>query len=371
MSAPMEREDAPARWSRRAVLGGVAGAASCVLLPALARSTRVVDVRRFGARGNGRADDTTAFQEAIDALRGGGIVDVPPGDYMIDALRNPILKGGVLLRSGVHLRMARGANLRKIPNAVERSYLLVLQDVADVKITGGHVIGDRDRHMGRTGEWGHGIALRGAVRTVIDGTRVSKCWGDGISIGSARTKRGVQLSRDIEIARVGCFDNRRQGLTVGRSRGVWVHDSEFSDTHGTPPAAGIDVEPDGPQTASEVLIERCVMRRNRGPGIQVWKLVSGVTIRDCTIEHNRVEGILVSGGTDVVIRGNRIRDNNKVGVAVRKGAARITLEDNDFARNAPGRPRASRGGRDPRWARHLEVAGDAGGVRVAPDNRLD
>jgi parallel beta-helix repeat protein len=117
---------------------------------------------------------------------------------------------------------------------------------------------------------------------------------------------------------------------------VRVYDSEFSDTAGTPPAAGIDIEPDGPDTASDVRIERCTLRRNRGPGIQVWKLVSGVTIRDCTIEDNRNTGILVSGGSDVSIQGNRIRDNGTVGIALRKGAARVAIAGNTFSGNAPG-----------------------------------
>jgi polygalacturonase len=349
-------------------MGGVAG---FLAFPVFAATSRAVNVRRFGARGDGRNDDTRALQDAIDAVRGGGIVDVPAGDYLIDALRNPLLKGGVLLHSGVHLRMAKGARLRAIANDAERSYILVLQDVSNVRISGGEIIGDRDRHTGRGGEWGHGIALRGASRTVIDGTRVSKCWGDGISIGSAKVGGRTNLSTDIEIVRVSCFGNRRQGLTIGRSRGVYVHDSEFSDTAGTPPAAGIDIEPDGPQTASDVRIERCVMRRNRGPGIQIWKLASDITIRDCTIEDNRNEGILVSGGTDVVIRDSRIRNNAKVGIAVRRGAERVAIAGNEFAGNAPGRPRASRDGRDPRWARHLEVGADSGGVQVAPNNRLD
>jgi len=240
-----------------------------------------------------------------------------------------------------------------------------------VRITGGEIIGDRDRHLGHGGEWGHGIAVRGAERLVIDGTRVSRCWGDGISLGSGKVNGQVTLARDIEIRRVTCVGNRRQGLTIGRVRGVRVYDSEFSDTHGTAPAAGIDVEPDGPQTATDVLIQRCTMRRNRGPGLQVWKLVSGVTVRDCTIEDNHNTGILVSGGTDIRIEGNRIRDNGTVGIALRKKTERVSIAGNTFSGNAPGRPRAAKGGRDPRWARHLEVTADSGGVRIAPDNRLD
>lgn len=43
------------------------------------------DVRDFGARGDGLADDTAAFQKALDdcAASGGGVVNVPAGKYLI------------------------------------------------------------------------------------------------------------------------------------------------------------------------------------------------------------------------------------------------------------------------------------------------
>lgn len=43
--------------------------------------TRRFDVRDFGAKGDGLADDTDAIQRAIDAA--GGPPDLPPGTYLI------------------------------------------------------------------------------------------------------------------------------------------------------------------------------------------------------------------------------------------------------------------------------------------------
>lgn len=54
--------------------------------------------KRFGAKGDGRADDSVAIQSAIDLLeaRGGGVVRFPTGRYRC----NVILKNGVSLVSG-------------------------------------------------------------------------------------------------------------------------------------------------------------------------------------------------------------------------------------------------------------------------------
>jgi hypothetical protein len=60
-----------------------------------------LNVRNYGATGDGETDDTSAIQDAIDDAfaAGGGVVHFPPGDYKV---------GGtglcLLLKSGVHLR---------------------------------------------------------------------------------------------------------------------------------------------------------------------------------------------------------------------------------------------------------------------------
>ena len=362
--------------TRRTLLARAAGALSLLALaPAAAvvaktksGSTKAgpsVDVRRFGARGDGTGDDTRAFQAAIDSLRGGGVVRVPAGVYRIDTLRS------VRLRNGVHLQMAKGAELHAIPNAAPRSYVLLVQAVHDVQISGGRIVGDRDRHLGTEGEWGHGIAIYDGVRVVVRDIHISRCWGDGISSGGKRRgKNDPRPSMDVEIANVKSIGNRRQGLSVGRSRRVWVHDCEFAGTGGTPPMAGIDVEPDKGDPAKDVRIERCHCHGNRGPGIQVWLDTHDVAIRDCTIERNRNPGILAVGANGLTIEGNRIRDNAKVGIVLRKQSRGVRIANNTFEGNAPGRRRRPEGIDDPRWAHHLEVAADAYRPQIGPGNRL-
>ena len=355
-----------AAMSRRAWLRAtVAGVPLLVFGAGAAQAAATFDVRRFGARGDGRNDDTRAFQDAIDAARG-GIVTVPAGDYLIDPQRS------VRLRSGTQLRMDRGARLRAKPNALPRAYVLLVQGVEDIVISGGQILGDRKEHLGTTGEWGHGIAIYGASNVKVRDVRISGCWGDGMSIGSTKAGKGgvMRPSTDIEIANVASLGNRRQGLSIGRSRRVYVHDCEFSDTGGTPPSAGIDVEPDAGDMAQNVRIERCIIRRNRGPGIQVWKRATSVAIRDCTIEDNRNAGILAVGASDVAIERNRIRGNGKQGLVIRDKTARVTVTGNTFARNAGGKPVLSFGA-NARMAPHIKIEDGVGPVRIAPDNRTD
>jgi parallel beta-helix repeat protein len=322
-----------------------------------------VDVRTHGARGDGIDDDTGAFQDAIDALPDeGGTVHVPAGDYLLDPVRS------VHLRDRMHLSMAAGARLLAKPNAADRAYVLSVLGVDEVEISGGRIIGERGRHLGTTGEWGHGVMIRGASNVTVRDLSISRCWGDGISIGGLKKDDGsVVPSRDVVIAGVRCGGNRRQGLTIGRSRQVRVYDSQFVDTGGALPGCGIDVEPDPGDIASGVVIANCVVRTNRGAGIQLYKRVSDVTIRDCIIEANRGDGVLAISAENCVITNNRIRLNGLGGIRLRPGTRDVTIDGNAFADNGP--VRMGKSGQPRARTRHLSIAEQAKSVRVGNDNR--
>ncbi|MDI9240251.1 right-handed parallel beta-helix repeat-containing protein [Lysobacter sp. LF1] len=333
-----------------------------VYAAAPARGDAKVDVRDYDARGNGVADDTRAFQAAINALPdSGGTVQVPPGDYLI----NPVV--GVQLRDRMHLAMAPGTRLMAKPNAAERAYVLNVNRVEDVEISGGRIIGERGAHLGSTGEWGHGVMIRGSQRVTVRDIHISHCWGDGISIGGAKEGGRIVPSRDITIQRVQSIGNRRQGLTIGRSRQVRVYDSTFADTEGTLPASGIDVEPDAGDMADDVLIARCIVRGNRGAGIQLYKQVSNAIVRECTIEDNRGAGILTLGARQCTIEDNRIRLNALGGIAVRPGTRELTIARNEFSDNGP-RIR-TKDGSARKGKRHVAIGDATSDIRVDNDNR--
>src|SRR3954471_19014361 len=84
---------------------------------AMAAGEHAMNVRDFGAKGDGRTKDHAAIQKAVDACaaRGGGTVLVPPGTYLC---------GTVELRSRTRLYLDAGAVIAGSPDADDYRKLL-------------------------------------------------------------------------------------------------------------------------------------------------------------------------------------------------------------------------------------------------------
>jgi len=305
------------------------GQAHAYVPPSRARGSTRLSVRNYGARGDGRTNDTAAIQRAINALPStGGTVYIPAGTYMIDAVKS------VRLRSRMHLELSPDAKLVVIANSALKAYAVLADKVSDVEISGGQIIGDRYRHLRSDGEWGHAIFVRGCKRVTVRDIRVADCFGDGISIGAAPVWQAPAIySEDVVVANVVSTNNRRQALTIGRARYVQVHDSTFANSNGAKPETGIDIEPDEGGVAYKITIQNCVVRGNKTYGILAYKGSQYVTVRGCTIERNGSCGMVTVGAKATVIGSNTIRYNQATGLFIQDGTVNCSVSGNTFYDN--------------------------------------
>lgn len=288
-----------------------------------------INVRDKGAKGDGVHDDTAAIQAAIDALpASGGTVTVPDGNYMIDATRS------IELRSNMHLQMTPAAKLSAMANDLERSHVIKVWLANNVQITGGQVVGERAGHRGTTGEWGYGINIQASDNVSVVGTHISDCWGDGIWIGGIGVRASVVASTNVTLDHVVSTNNRRQGLSIGPVRGVSVIHSTFSNTHGTKPQAGIDIEPQGQGPAQDITFSDCTITGNQGSGMEIHQNVSGVVVRNCKIQDNNGYGILGVGASQLTLAENLIAGNGLVGVAISAKTSHVQLTGNTLTGNS-------------------------------------
>ncbi|MGE7139298.1 right-handed parallel beta-helix repeat-containing protein [Luteibacter sp. NPDC031894] len=324
---------------RRRFLMGAASVLAGAAIPAV-RMAQAMDARSFGARGDGRADDTQALQAVLDAARTGVVVHIPAGVYRIDALRS------LRPRPGSSIVLDDGAVLQALPDNAPRSAIIDLTSVSDVSIRGGRLVGNRGTHGGG-GEWGHGIRIVSSSRIALADIAIAECWGDGVYVGALGKAGEARPSQDIRLQRVTCSHNRRQGLSITVASDVVVDACTFTDTRGTAPSSGIDIEPQRQGAARGIRVLRSTLSRNDGCGIECSGDVHDLAIVDCVIEGNRTHGVLARGVTGIDIRGCTIRRQGRQGLVLARNVRDATLGTNDVSDNGT-QWRATPSGTDPR-----------------------
>jgi parallel beta-helix repeat protein len=352
---------------------------------AIDRGQPCVNVRDYGARGDGVTDDTDAIQMAVlDAtskplpLR--GRVCVPPGIYMIKA-DAPIREEncpdppdgraekprGVALLSGTHFHVDPGATLRAYPTAQTHYRVLRVWQQDDVTITGGTLLGERDEHiilacspgtsscpddakceangMCPLGQWGFGIDVRNSSNIRIENVTAANFWGDGFMIGGLNIP-DLPDNENVSVTRSVASRNRRNGLALISCKGCRVMDSTFSNTGGNPegPGAGIDLEPSGQEPAGyavqDSLITRCTSIKNFR-GIQLGgrenapeNEVTRNVIAGNRVSRNEEDGIRISRASDNRVMNNRVTLNGGRGIWIDEESSRHPVVENLVFGNA-------------------------------------
>jgi len=215
---------------------------------------------------------TNAILAALNRCEPGETLLIPSGTYLVEP-------GRITIRKPVRLIMQPDTELRVIPNG-RRHYHILRIEANNVTISGGTLAGDRYRHKSTRGEWGHGILVGSARNVTISGVTAKDMWGDGFYVAGGRN-----VTFDGVIA----DNNRRQGLSIIHARGVTVRNSLFSNTNGTRPSAGIDIETNRRRRVDGVTITHSGFFGNAGPGIKVHDKkgpIQNVKISDCQFSGN-------------------------------------------------------------------------------------
>jgi polygalacturonase len=296
--------------------------------PTLTIGSTVLNVRNFGAMGNGVNDDTAAFQAAINALpSSGGTIVVPNGTYMINALTS------INLRSNMRLSLYGGAYLDAIPNNAQRYWIVKAWNVNNVEIEGGYFVGERTQHQGTAGEWGYDINIQGSNNVYVHDTTLSNSWGDGILVGGTGSGSTVVVSTGVTLNRVKSNNNRRQGLTIAPATQVYVVNSSFTGSNGTAPQAGIDIEPQTQGPTQQVRLENTTLSNNVGNGLEVHESVTNLALNEVTSENNQGYGVYTDGPNGVTITNSNLSENYLFGVDISGNSSNVSITGNTIEWN--------------------------------------
>ncbi len=147
-------------------------------------------------------------------------------------------------------------------------------------------------------EFRHALSLLSVQNVQVLGLSLESSGGDGIFLGTTPDAQW-KACRNVEIRDCRCHNNYRQGISVVSAQDLTISDCTISETSGTPPQAGIDLEP---AFASDLMVNvqvsRCEVVNNAGTAFMVNlnRLTSvsqpvSITFSDCTVRDSRQPGL--------------------------------------------------------------------------------
>lgn len=160
------------------------------------------------------------------------------------------------------------------------------------------------------GEWRMVLDIISCRRVKILGLNLESSGGDGIYLGV--NGRNQPYCEDIVVRDVTCYDNYRQGISVISAVNLLIENCVLANTGGTPPGAGIDLEPNSAgEKLVNCVIRNTIMEDNEGAGILVYlKNLS----RESDPVSIRFENCYVRSGKDVGIGVGAVKDDGPQGL---------------------------------------------------------
>ena len=242
------------------------------------------------------SEDSTRFiQAAFDSGKRKLILDKQAGPWYTLPLKMRS-NTELIIEPGVELVAKRGASKDL------RDYLLELPYITNVVIRGG--AGSTLRmwkkdYQGpdyKHGEWRYALRIFHADNVLVEGLTITESGGDGIGVSG----------NDITIRNCVMDKNHRQGISIFSAKNLLIENCIMSNTTGTPPAAGVDFEPD---KQTERLIN-CVMRNcqfinNDGHGIEIFLNNLKSTSDDVSIVFENCRTIGNKAGTHIWAVGSK------------------------------------------------------------------
>lgn len=199
---------------------------------------------------NGSVDYTDYLQQGINANQNVIFPDFPV----------LVSSKGLSLKSNMIVIFAKNSKLILQPTETENYQVIRMYNNKNTKLYYPNIVGDKQGHLGRGGEAGMGISIRGGSDDEVYNARVTNCWGDGIFFGD--------LCKNITLYSPFLDNNRRNGISIVWADNIKIYNMLSTNANGTAPMAGIDIEPDNnKQHIDNILLQDPVTFNNASRGI--------------------------------------------------------------------------------------------------------
>ncbi len=252
---------------------------------------------------DGSVSYQTEIQQAIDvAATTGETLRFPAITYAVD-------QTGWQLRSGLTIDL-RGATLQLAEQCDADGAVFTGQDISDVRLIGGRIVGRND-------VWKDGVNIRGV----------------NILGKSARIRIRETRFENLSSNGIGLFGSESQSI-----HDVWVEDvivenccKRYADyLSGEKSEAGSQREDQGDVAfyyVKDFVVHGCRFERSRSDGTHFCRSSNG-QITDNRIYRAKMGGYFLEECTDVVGRGNVILNNGSRGTTIERGSKNCVFADN-------------------------------------------
>ena len=209
-------------------------------------STKLINVKDYGAVGDGKTDDTDAIKEAASYLNeNGGILYFPIGTYIVSV--NASNERVMYLNSEKNIEIDFcKSTIQMTSNQYAVYNIAAAMNCTNVEFRNGNFIGDRLTHdyntIDSTHAWGFGILSTNNTICNIINMEISNMTGDAIYTNTI-------YSGTTNISDCYLHHCRRMGITIVESDIVNVKNTNiqyigtFDGITGAAPMSGIDIEP--------------------------------------------------------------------------------------------------------------------------------
>ena len=266
---------------------------------------------QFGAIGDGIADDTTSLQNAVNTLAKGDTLDLIGKVYRTSS---PI----TITNKTDFLILGYGSIIKTIDSTpvTANKQLLYISDCTRFRIEGVVIDGNRSTRIPAEVA-AHNVQFRRCRDFILTQVSSINSVVDGFYFGAANNTDPTTYCSDFKL--INCYADNcyRQGASVINAYNFEFDGGSYTNTKGTAPEAGIDVESNPGATLSNKngVFKNILFKGNNGVGLLLSNVGAprNFSVENCEFISNTLGGINCSS-SDVVIEGCAFSDHQDTAV---------------------------------------------------------
>jgi hypothetical protein len=278
-----------------------------------------VNVKDFGAQGDGITDDTEIFKEIFNNLNNGDNLLIPKGTYIVNDLFIKNLENINIVCRGILKRQD------DLPSHTETTSTLTIEDCKNIKINeinfdGNHynnncvVGGTTYNHDGYQQEHRHSLIIKNCEDVIIEKILGLNPSGDVLYINGSKTKN-INVKNIIGKSK----DNNDNFVALGRNTMSIIEGKDiyignllsYYVGHEKMPG-GLDIEPNSGQKTLNINVNNLIVYSESMSGLGITtKYGNGENIKNVFINNAYIENTVINTNRNVVITGcTNVKINN-------------------------------------------------------------